>query len=530
MRKLKLGTVTGPHPKTAEAGMAMLKAGGNAIDAAIAAAFTESVVEPSHNGTAGYGGCIVLHLAEKSRVVAVDFNSTAPAAASDRMFAIEKTSTPAGYRVPGRANVIGPLSVGVPGIVAGLCMTLEKYGRMPLAEIIKPAISAARYGFAPNTRNREIMRAEAVRWHRHFPETARVHLKNGRPARKGERLTNPDLARSLEMIAEGGPAGFYRGPLAEAITSHIRELGGCLTMADMRGYRASVVKPYAADYRGHRLYTSPLCAGGLTTLQMMRLLEHYDITAMTVADRLHHCAEVMKACWPERLKRYGDPAFVEVDPDAELADALIDRLQRRLKRGLKSPAPGRLVYPEPNNCTSHISTADVAGNIVSLTQTHGGAFGSMVTVPGTGMTLGHGVARFDPRPGLANSIAPGKRPLHNMCPFIALKDGQPFASYGLPGGRTIPNNQVTLALHLIDLGRTPEQALAAARLHMEGAEPLELEKRAGKRVFAALRRRGHRVRSRDPIGGPGHVIVLDDDSIRQAGATDPRHEGRAISI
>ena len=529
MRRKKLGTVAGPHPRTAQAGMAMLKAGGNAVDAAVAAAFTEGVVEPSHNGVAGYGGCVVLHLAGRAKPLAIDFNSTAPAAASERMFAIEKAPPPAGYRVPGKVNTFGPLAVGVPGVVAGLCLLIKRFGTMSLADVLVPAISAARYGFLPNTRNRGLMKEHADRWHRDFPETARVFLRNGRPPKKGERLTNPELARTLEAIAEGGPSAFYRGPIAREIATHVQELGGCLSTDDLRSYRPSIVTPYEVSYRGHRLYTPPLGSGGLTTCQMLRLLEPYDIGDMSLAERLHYCAEAMKVCWPERLRRYGDPAFVDIDVDAELSDEFIARLQRRLRRGLNSPGPGRLVSPEPNNCTSHISTADVDGNIVALTQTHGGAFGSMVTVPGTGLLLGHGVARFDPRPGLANSVGPGKRPLHNMCPFIALRNGRPFATYGLPGGRTIPNNNVTLTLSMIDLGKSPHDALAAPRLHTEGAEPLELERRAGKAVFEALRKRGHRVERRDPIGGPGHVIVLDDDPSWQVGATDPRHEGRVIS-
>ena len=509
--------------------MAMLRAGGNAVDAAVAAAFTEGVVEPLHNGIAGYGGCMVVYLAGRRRVVAVDCNSTAPAAASEEMFTIEKWPPPAGYRVPGRANVFGPLAVGVPGVVAGLCLALRRYGTMPLEEVVKPAISAARFGYVPGRRNRLGLVENAAVWRRDYPETARLLLKDGRPPRRGERVTNPELARTLEELAEGGPSIFYRGQLAERIASRVEELGGCLTAQDMRRYRARVVEPYSGSYRDCRLFTPPLGAGGLTTLQMLRLLEACDPGEMTAAERLHHLAEAMKTCWPERLERCGDPAFVDIDPEAELSDELAGRLMRRMKRGLRSPGPGRLVAPEPISCTSHISVADAAGSLVSLTQTHGGPFGSMVAVPGTGLLLGHGVARFDPRPGLPNSIAPGKQPLHNMAPFIALRDGRPFAAFGLPGGRTIPNNQVTLAVGLIDRGLDPRQTLEAARLHTEGAEPLEVERRAGKRVLEGLRKLGHRVEPVTGIGGPGHVVTVAGDPALQAGATDPRFDGLAVS-
>ena len=528
-RRRRFGTVAGPHPKTARAGLATLRAGGNAVDAAVAAAFTEGVVEPLHNGIAGYGGCMVVYLAGRRRVVAVDCNSTAPAAASEGMFTIEKAPTPAGYRVPGRANVFGPLSVGVPGVVAGLCLALSRYGTMPLAEVVKPAISAARFGYVPGRRNRLGLAENAENWRRDFPETARLLLKDGRPPRRGERVTNPELARTLEELAEGGASLFYRGQLAQKIASHVEELGGCLSAEDMRRYRGRVVEPYAAAYRDCRLFTPPLGAGGLTTLQMLRLLEACDPGEMAAAERLHHLAEAMKSCWPERLQRYGDPAFVDFEAGAELSDELVGRLRRRMKRGLRSPRPGRLVAPEPISCTSHISAADAAGNLVSLTQTHGGPFGSMVAVPGTGLLLGHGVARFDPRPGLPNSIAPGKQPLHNMAPFLALRDGRPFAAFGLPGGRTIPNNQATLAVGLIDRGLDPRQSLDAARLHTEGAEPLEVERRAGKRVLEGLRKLGHRVEPVTGIGGPGHVVTVAGDPAVQAGATDPRFDGLAVS-
>jgi gamma-glutamyltranspeptidase/glutathione hydrolase len=161
----------------------------------------------------------------------------------------------------------------------------------------------------------------------------------------------------------------------------------------------------------------------------------------------------------ERLERFGDPRFTELDPSSELSVLLISELKSRLEDGLKSPQPGKIVAYEPISCTSHISTADLDGNLVALTQTHGGGFGSMVSVPGTGLLLGHGVGRFDPRPELVNSIAPGKSPLHNMSPMIALKEDRPFATYGIPGGRTIPNNQLSLTINLIDLNMTIQQAL-----------------------------------------------------------------------
>ena len=528
-RQRKYGTVVGPHPRTADAGMKILQAGGNAMDAAVAAAFTEGVVEPCHNGIAGYGGCMVIYLADQRKVVAIDYNTVAPAAASDQMFTIEKTDTPAGYRVPGRVNLHGPLAVGVPGVVAGLCLALEQFGSMPLDEVIQPAIRSARYGYVPNTANRGAMAGNAERWRQDFPETARVFLKNGRAPKPGERLTNPDLARTLEAVAEGGSPAFYQGSIAETISDCIQESGGCLSVEDFQHYTPRVLEPYEINYRGYQVYTAPLGAGGLTTLQMLRLVESHDVGNTSLVERTHLLAEAMKIGWPERLSRFGDPDFVEIDVSEELSDSFVTKFIPELKEGLKSPKPGKIVYHEPLNCTSHISTADSHGNMVSLTQTHGGGFGSMFTVPGTGLLFGHGVGRFDPRPGYANSIAPGKQPLHNMAPMLALRENAPFATYGIPGGRTIPNNQLSISVNLIDLQMTAQEALDAPRIHHEGAEPIGVEERAGAEVLGGLRERGHQVEPQSGIGGPGHAIVVSEDPAVQSGGTDPRGEGKVAS-
>ena len=531
LHKRDYGTVVGPHPRTAKAGLEMLLAGGNAVDAAVAAAFAEGVVEPSHNGIAGYGGCVLIYRRKTQDVVAIDYNTAAPAAASEDMFTIEAApDVPAGYRVPGRVNVHGPLSIGVPGVVAGLCLALEQFGSLPLADVLCPAINSARYGYAANSANRGGIAGNAERWKQEFPETARVFLKNGKPPKKGETLTNPELARTLETVAEGGHAAFYEGKIAETIANHIQELGGCLTVADLKNYRPFITQPYEIRYRGYSVYTAPLGAGGLTTLQMLRLVEEFDMAEMPVAERFHIFAEAMKVCWPERLRRFGDPAFVDIDIAAELSDDFIATLSEKLKVGLESPQPGEVVYYEPMNCTSHISTADAEGNMVSLTQTHGGGFGSMVTVPGTGLLFGHGVGRFDPRPGLANAIGPGKRPLHNMAPFLALRDdGLPFATYGIPGGRTIPNNQLSISVSLMNLQAPIQMALDAPRLHTDGAEPIQVESRAGEETLAALRKLGHEVTASEGIGGPGHGIVLSDNGSHHAGGTDPRGEGKVMA-
>lgn len=527
--KIEYGTVVGPHPRTAEAGFDMLLVGGNAVDAAVAAAFAEGVAEPSQNGIAGYGGCMLIYRKKTQDVIAIDYNTAAPSAASEDMFTIEDApDAVAGYRVPGRVNVHGPLSIGVPGVVAGLCLALKEYGSLPLDKVIRPAINSARYGYYPNGANRGGIAGNAERWKREFPETARVFLKDGRAPKQGETLTNPDLANTLEAVAEGGHTAFYEGTIAETIANHIQELGGCLTVNDLKSYRPFITEPYEIQYRDYSVYTSPLGAGGLTTLQMLRLVESYDVAKMSLTERFHLFSEAMKICWFERLSRFGDPNFVDIDIDEELSDSFTATLGKKLTAGLESPQRGKVVYYEPMSCTSHISTADAEGNMVSLTQTHGGGFGSMVTVPGTGLLFGHGVGRFDPRPGLANSIGPHKRPLHNMGPCLSTIDGMPFATYGIPGGRTIPNNQLNISVGLMDLQVSAQAALDAPRFHCDGAEPIQIESRAGEETLEGLRELGHEISASGGIGGPGHAIRVWDEGTSQDGGTDPRGEGKVI--
>ncbi len=482
-------------------------------------------MEPSHNGVGGYGGCLVVYIAASRKVVAIDFNTTAPAAASADMFVLENTDSPAGYRVTGQTHIHGGLSVGVPGVVSGLCLALETFGTMPLAEVLEPAVHSARHGFVANAVTRERIAMYMKYWKKRFPETGRALLKGGRLPRSDERIIQHDLSRTLEEVAEGGAPAFYEGEIARKIVECVQSNGGLLTLEDLQNYSARLVVPDQIAYRGYTIHTPPLGAGGLTVLQMLRVIEEHDIVGLSPSARFHVLAEVMKIGWVERLSRFGDSRFVNIDSSRELGDGRISKLSARLKQALPTPQPGKIIAYEPLSCTSHISTADVRGNLVALTQTHGGAFGSMLTVPGTGLLLGHGVGRFDPRPGLPNSIAPGKQPIHNMAPIVLLQQEKPFASYGIPGGRTIPNNQLTISMNLMDLSMTPQQALNAPRIHSEGAEPIQLEERTEEAIGGELERLGHDVEIVTSIGGSGQCIVLSEDPAHQIGATDPRGEG-----
>jgi gamma-glutamyltranspeptidase/glutathione hydrolase len=529
--KTDYGMVVGPHPETADAGLEILKAGGNAFDAIVAAAFTEAVVGLAQNGIGGYGGCLVGYSIAGDRILAVDYNSRAPRAASEDMFPIEYAENGVGYTVPGHVHIHGALSVGVPGVVAGLTFTQEEFGDLDLPEVMEPATRIARDGVFVHDGTANAIAARMDMLRADFPDTALLLMPAGRPPKAGEKLKFPGLVDTLTQIAENGADAFYRGEIADKIIACLKKHGGIMEKEDLADYKARMVEPLEISYRGYELYTPPLGMGGLTTFQMLRVLDGFDLSDMKPgAPELYHLfAETMKVCWRERLTKYGDPDFVPIDQNAELGDERVEELRERVKAGLQNPCRGELIAPEPLGCTSHICAADAKGNIVSLTQTHGGGFGSMVAVPEAGFILGHGVGRFDPRPGWANSVGPGKQPVHNMCPTLILKDGRPFGAIGTPGGRTIVNNVMHFAILLINFGCSISEALAAPRIHCETLEPFQLEKRAGEDILARVRELGHEVSEVTGVGGPAHGIIAGKTIGEYDGATDPRGKGKVAA-
>jgi gamma-glutamyltranspeptidase/glutathione hydrolase len=513
--------VASPHPTASEAGLSVLRAGGNAMDAAVATAFTLCVVTPSSTGVAGYGGCLLAHLAERRAPVAIDFTSTAPAAARPDMYRVAARGD-GGFEVPDGDNVFGARAVDTPGVVAGLVMA-QRFGRLSLHEVMQPAIGAAANGFPVDDwtifKITEVLLPRRER----FPETLSVYSVNERPPRAGDRMSNPDLARVLDRIGRDGAEAFYRGEVARAIVDVVQQNGGLLTLDDLAAYRAREHALVSMPYRDTMIHTPGLPSGGITVLQMLRVLEGLPVASPHRDEEMAHAlVEIGKVCWRERLTRYGDPSHVTVDPAAELGDAAVARLREEAAAGLKAPAPGAVIAPDPVISTVHVCTADSAGNVVSLTQTHGGSFGSLLSVPGAGLVLGHGMSRFDPRPGRANSIAPGKRPLHNMCPTLLMRGGKPLFCVGGAGGRTIQSNVAHMIVRVLDRGEAPERAMEATRFHVESAEPVYVEE-GGDALATGLRALGHEVKMR-PRFGSLQAIYFDPDG-SMTGVADGRRAG-----
>lgn len=518
--------VAAEHPLGAEVGAAVLARGGNAVDAAVATAFAMTVVEPFMSSVAG-GGTMLVHLARRGETVALDFNVQAPAVCHESCYELGEGVAPALFpwrRVVDDANNFGPKSVAIPGSVAGLCLALERFGTMELADVLAPAIRLAEQGFEVDwylalTIGPHCQELAA------FPETARAYLRDGhyvpRPAglATADVLRQPDLARSLRLIAKDGPAAFYRGAIAQAIDEEMRRTGGFLRKRDLEGYEARVVEPLVVKYRGLELAFSPGATGGPTAVEMLNILAQFPparVGYRTPAG-LHLRAEAVRYAFLDRLRHLADPRAVRVPwsglasrehaaevaaglraagprSDAKPPDAWAhDLAVRGLGGGKAQPARRRRRVPtEGGDCTTHICAVDRQRNMVSLTNTAVSIFGSRMVVPGTGILLQNGMLWFDPEPGRANSVAAGKRPLVNMVPALGFRQGEPHLTVGAPGGRKIVSAIPQVIASIADGGDTPQAAIEAPRLHTEGGE-LWVDDRVGERTLAALRKMGHDV-------------------------------------
>jgi gamma-glutamyltranspeptidase/glutathione hydrolase len=518
--------VAAEHPLGAEVGAGILARGGNAVDAAVATAFAMTVVEPFMSSLAG-GGTMLVHLAKRGETVALDFNVQAPAACHEACFELAEGIAQALFpwrRVVDDANNFGPKSVAIPGSVAGLCLALERFGTMDLADVVAPAIRLAEDGF-PVDWYVTLSIAPHCQELAAFPETARAYLRDGhyvhRPAAlaPADVLRQPDLGRSLRLVAKDGPGAFYRGAIAQAIDEEMRRTGGFLRRSDLERYEARVVEPLTVKYRGLDLVFSPGATGGPTAVEMLNVLAQFPAAKVgyDTPGGLHLRAEAVRYAFLDRLRHLADPLAARVPwrglasrehaaevaaglrvagprSEAKLPDAWAhDLAVGGLGRGkAAAPRARRRVATEGGDCTTHICAVDRQRNMVSLTNTAVSLFGSRMVVPGTGILLQNGMLWFDPEPGRANSVAAGKRPVVNMVPALGFRQGAPYLTVGAPGGRKIVSAIPQVIANIADAGDAPQRAIEAPRLHTEGGE-LWVDDRVGERSLAALRRMGHDV-------------------------------------
>ncbi len=501
------GLVIG-HAEGAEAGMRVLAEGGNAVDAAVAAALVAGVVALPMCGIGGYGGHMVVGWPD-GKVAAVDFNSAAPAAARDDLFPLD-----ADGHVRGAVNTHGWLAAGVPGTLAGLQLAIDKFGTRPLSKLIEPAVRFARDGFPVTAALARSISAAAEHFKRD-PGSTGLFLAAGRPPLEGETFRNPDLAAMLERLAKDNTvAAFYRGDIARQIARQFHEHGGLVSEQDLAQYEALQVSPLSCAWRGATIYTAPLTAGGLSVLQTVRTLDALGWEDWDAADpkTAHARVEALRLAWCDRLSLLGDPASSDVPVSRLLSSQYAQQSADRVRQAV---AGQRLIVGGSDGRsaggTIHLTAADASGMMVALTLTHGEGFGARVTVEGLGLLLGHGMSRFEPRPGHPNSPRAGRRPLNNMCPTIVFRDDRPAVAMGATGGRRIPNTLVDLLVQLVGRGWSLSRAAAAPRLHTEGDTTLQLAKGWSDADSDYLRRVGYTIKpgsganlngiARDPANG-----------------------------
>ena len=533
------GMVSTVQPVATQAGLDALKAGGNAIDAAIACALTLGVVD-GHNSGIGGGCFMTLRLAD-GRILALDGRETAPAAAARDMFLRDGKVDPA-------LSVDGALAVGVPGEPALLAYASTNFGKLPLSRLLEAAARVATNGFALNRHYASRLDATRTELAR-YPASRAIFLQaDGKPWHAGERLVQGDLGASYRAMAVSGVDWFYRGPFAAMTAFWMRANGGILTEEDLAGYQVRVREPVRGTYRGWEIVSfPPPSSGGVHVLEILNILENFDVKRL--GDRspefVHVVTEAMKRAFADRARWLGDPDFTPVPRGlidkayaAELARGIqLDRTTAVSGAGTPPRAATDTFPREVGRHTTHFSTADAEGNWVACTASLNTSFGSKVVVPGTGILLNNHMDDFSVQAGVpnsfglvgaeANAVAAGKRPLSSMSPTILLREGRPMLSVGAAGGPTIISQTVLAILRTIDFGQDPQAALAGPRFHHQWRpDELHVEAAWGDGVVAELRKRGHIVVI-DRSLGAAQAVGVGPGGIGFQGAADPRGEGSA---
>jgi gamma-glutamyltranspeptidase/glutathione hydrolase len=520
------GMVVTNHPLASAAGAEMLAAGGNAVDAAVAALFALTVVEPMMVGILGAGHAHLL-LAGGGHTV-IDGYTTAPAAARPDVFRPLSDTWPDYMEVAGGENRVGVRAVGVPGTLAAWCEMLARFGTLELDAVTAPAIRHASRGFRVTGYFSECL-AEAAADLARFPASARVFLPSGAPLRRGDLLVQADYAETLRAVAIAGPTVLHGGALGARLADYMAREGGLLTLADLTRYRTIERAPVHGTYRGFEIAgCPPPVAGGIHLIQILNMLERDDVAGLGfgTVDGIHLLAEAMKIAFADRDVATGDPAFVDV-PVARLIGkdyAATRRADIDMAKAGAAAAGGGVVSPH----TTHVTVADADGNVVAATQTINNLYGSRAMVPGTGMLLNDTMALFDPHPGHALSVAPGKRMTSSMAPTIVRRDGRPVLALGLPGGTRIFTSVLQAIVNVIDHGMSVQEAVEAPRVWTQGQE-LEVEPAIGDAVRAGLAARGHHVLPVAHVAGGMGAIALDADGAL-TGASCWRADGTPVGL
>jgi len=523
----KNGMAATSHPLATQVALDILKEGGNAVDAAIAANAVIGLMEPTGNGIGGDLFAIVWD-SESKQLHGLNASGRSPEKLTHKYF-IENDYD----RIP----TLGPLAVSVPGCVDGWFELHGKFGSMKMSEILEPAIDYAENGFPVS----EIVAygiARNARVLQRYPGFKELWMADGTTPKKGEIWKNPDLANTLSIIAEKGRDGFYRGKVAQTIADFMEENGGFLSEKDLRNHKSEWVEPVSTNYRGYDVWELPPNGQGIAALQILNILENFDLQSMGLgsAEYLHHLIEAKKLAFEDRAKFYADPDFNEIPVEwlisKEYGKERSELLNKR--RAAPSYEPGKL----KDGDTIYLTVADKDGNMVSLIQSNYSGMGSGMTPPGLGFILQNRGALFNLNEDHFNSYEPGKRPFHTIIPAFVTKDGAPFMSFGLMGGSMQPQGHAQIVINMVDFGLNLQEAGDAPRVNhagssqptgseMENGGVVQLESGFDLEVLEELSQRGHKLRMAvSPLYFGGYQAIMLKDGVYY-GASESRKDGQA---
>lgn len=531
--------IVAPQPEAVEAGAEILRAGGNAVDAALACAFVQGVVDPMMCGIAGFGSMAVYDPA-KSAHEYIDFHAPAPAAATPEMWQdlIEGEARDGyGFILKGRVNDIGYQSICVPASLAAHAEAHKRHGRMPWAELLAPAIEWARKGWTVRPHVTTFWSDEGAMGRvsnqerlRHTPAGKALYCReDGTPKKLGDRVENPDMAAVLEAIARDGADAFYRGDIATAIDADMRANGGLLRLVDLENYRPKILEPIRGSYRGYEVTSNQPPGGGVMLLQMLNILENFDLAATghNTPEYLRIVCEAMKYATVDKDRSVGDPDFVEVPLDRLLDRNYARELAEKIRAGEIADVPRLDGAGLPQKDTTHISVVDKDGACVSMTHSLGMPSG--VVTKGLGFMYNGCMGVFDPRPGRAGSIAPGKARFSSICPSIIFRDGAPVLVIGAPGATQIAMGVLQAVLNVLDHGMTMAEAVAAPRFSST-SRAIDVMNRIPARTTDALAAKGYEIIRSPASFGIAWVHGIRVQGTKLDGGADPGADGMALSV
>ncbi len=535
----QLGMVVSQEAIASQVGADILEAGGNAIDAAVATGFALAVTLP-RAGNIGGGGFMLVYLADKNKTIAIDYREMAPMAANKDMFL-----DPQG-KVDNQKARFSAQSSGVPGTVAGLLHALEKYGSLPIEEVIKPAIKLASQGFTINHDLSDSLHLSSKRLHSYKGSKRYFYKKNGGNYLPGDEFIQPDLSQTLSRIAEQGRSGFYAGKTADLIVAQMKRSNGLITLSDLADYTVIERQPVCGSYRQHKLCAMPPpSSGGIHLIQMLNILENFELRKMghNSADYIHHLVEAMRSAYADRSLYLGDPDFTPVPVnqliDKAYAKVLSEQINPKKARDSNDVYPGLDKWIASNTSeseeTTHFSVWDKQGNIVSNTYTLNFAYGNGMAVEGAGFLLNNEMDDFSAKPGsangygliggAANAIQPKKRPLSSMTPTILFdSNNKPILATGSPGGSTIITIVLQMILNSTDFKMGIAEATAMPRIHHQWLpDSIYYENGISPDTLQKLKSLGHQMSSQSRVLGSTQSIFRKAHSLE--GSADPRRQG-----